>query len=477
MSCASLLPGCSDRPDMLMHMCEAEDLDIPREQIRPRMDEDVLHCILEQLTLPEDTWYEFETIPPQQDERAHWHEYVAQRAALARCARVSRAFFELATPLLWRDVYDVRAILCSLDDTPPWSRSQPLPPPARVPACHGASSRRALYLYCIRAVHQASLSPPSRGLPPPMRVTTEDEPLKVLLIPPLPRLTQLRWVQEVPGDTGELLALLSTSLRCLHLIFRHPHPSARSDRDRAFGGASSDYESFVQMLLTEVSDRAPDLTYFRCTPTTCIRESWLYPIQRLSKLETVDLLEPHDVASDSALLKPLSTLPRLRTLKIPLRTTPFPLFSNSEASTHTASFPALRNLRLSGTYTPLSAAIDVLNAITSPHLKTLHMEGLECRSCFVGAELGRLRAVLAAKPFCATLTRFALSVHGLGLRPPFTLAVDWQGDSLGVRPLLEMLSEVSFASSDPSPNAAEGFRRTLVPNNETGMVVELGACS
>lgn len=277
-----------------------------------------------------------------------------------------------------------------------------------------------------------------------MGVTTENEPLTVLLIPQLPRLTQLRWVQEVPGNTDELLSLLSTSLRCLHLIFRHPHPSARSDRDRASSGESSDYESFVQMLLTEVSDRAPNLTYFRCTRTTRIRESWLYPIQRLSKLETVDLLEPHDVASDSALQKPLSTLPRLRTLNIALRTTPFPPFSNSEASTPTASFPALHTLRLAGTYTPLSVAIDVLNAITSPHLKMLQMEGLECRTddpCSFGAELGRLRAVLAAKPFCATLTRFALSVHGHGLRPPLTLVVDWHGDCLGVRPLLEMLSE------------------------------------
>lgn len=110
-----------------MHMCEAEDLDIPREQMRPRLDEDVLHCILEQLSLPEDTWYEVETIPPKRHERAHcWHEYVARRATLARCAHVCRAFFELATPLLWRDVDDVRAALCSLDDTPPWSPSQPV---------------------------------------------------------------------------------------------------------------------------------------------------------------------------------------------------------------------------------------------------------------------------------------------------------------------------------------------------------------
>ncbi|RPD73298.1 hypothetical protein L226DRAFT_536414 [Lentinus tigrinus ALCF2SS1-7] len=236
-----------------------------------------------------------------------------------------------------------------------------------------------------------------------------------------PRLTKLRWIQEVPGHT-DLLTLFSPSLRSLHIIFRHP----RSWR-RAPDQASMD-KAFVEDLLVRAAARAPYLTYLRITRTSGIPESWLVPVRRFSRVESVDLLEPaYDAVSTSALMQPLAALEHLRTLKMRLQPPPRTCPGSGVAPCGPRGFSALRELQLNGKFAGLQDATEFLRGVASPHLRSLRIEDCECGSDdFAEALLEFCTVALQAK-FATSLEVVALSVYGIGA--PVTLE----------RPLVEYL--------------------------------------
>ena len=129
-----------------------------------------------------------------------------------------------------------------------------------------------MYFSRVRAIHKPSTVPPYPTCPPSILTAGHHEPEELERAPayPLPRLEKLRWVQQIPGPTTDLLALLSPSLRALHLILRHPHPSALQPDSHEL-----ELEARVDALLRAVSAQAPNLAFLRCTRTTRVPEAWL----------------------------------------------------------------------------------------------------------------------------------------------------------------------------------------------------------
>ncbi len=172
------------------------------------------------------------------------------------------------------------------------------------------------------------------------------------------------------------------------------------------------HRDFVETLLVRIAERAPTLTYLRITRTSGIPESWLVPIRRFSRAETVDLREPmYDAVSSSALLNPLSTLPHLRTLRLRFQSTSCAPAPGVE--TGFGGFGALRELHLNGKFAQLQDATGFLRGLASPHLRSLHIDDCECRTDAFAEALHDFCAVLESQ-FAFTLQVVALSVYGIG---------------------------------------------------------------
>ena len=79
--------------------------------------EDVLYCIFEHLAIHEHQWYAFDPPHlmrvdggPEESEDSRLVSKQKSRLALARCARVCRAFFRPAASVLWRYLDDTRPL-------------------------------------------------------------------------------------------------------------------------------------------------------------------------------------------------------------------------------------------------------------------------------------------------------------------------------------------------------------------------------
>ncbi|TFK83877.1 hypothetical protein K466DRAFT_665532 [Polyporus arcularius HHB13444] len=354
------------------------------------LNQDILQVIFEALAAPDNSWYEYEgvAIPG----RACWsqeRDEVIRRATLAACVRVCRAFFEPAACVLWKDLDDL-GVLPACDEGVSGDVARPC----------SSLKRRQQYLSHIRAIHHPQR--PSGVVPHVIASRAEVEKASPLA------LTKLRWIQEVPGRL-DLLTLLSPSLQSLHVIFRHPHSWRR---DQASG-----HRDFVETLLVGIAERAPTLTYLRITRTSGIPESWLVPIRRFSRAETIDLREPmYDAVSSSALLQPLSTLQHLRTLRLRFQSTSCAPALGVE--TGFGGFGALRELHLNGKFAQLQDATGFLRRVASPHLRSLRIDDCECRTDTFAEALHDFCAVLESQ-FAFTLQVVALSVYGIG--PSLTL--------------------------------------------------------
>ncbi|KAI0738486.1 hypothetical protein C8Q80DRAFT_246289 [Daedaleopsis nitida] len=76
--------------------------------------EDILYAIFEQLAVPEGMWFDYDVSKRLEPADGHMTEQgrrlAVNKATLATCARVCRAFFEPAISVLWRDLDDLEAI-------------------------------------------------------------------------------------------------------------------------------------------------------------------------------------------------------------------------------------------------------------------------------------------------------------------------------------------------------------------------------
>ncbi|KAI0687392.1 hypothetical protein C8T65DRAFT_818995 [Cerioporus squamosus] len=370
------------------------------------LDHDILYAIFNHLAVPDRSWYEYEgPAVPGRERSPQQQDEAIRRATLAACVRVCCAFFEPAASVLWRDLDDL-GLVAAFDAGTSSDALVRVPKSPRLTTHRRTSSleRRQQYVSHIRAIHRPQ--DPSTGNPPPLSASGARAETPYAF-----GLTKLRWTQEVPGNT-DLLTLLSPLLQSLHIVFCHPD-SWRSDN------ASGD-KVFVETLLVQVAESAPNLTYLRITRTSGIPESWLVPAQRFARVQTIDLLEPmHDAVSSAALLQPLSTLQHLRTLKLHLQGTTCDTALEAAAG----GFVTLRELHLYGKFAALQDATDLLHRIASPHLRSLRIDECECRTDAFADSLRELCAVLKAQ-WASALEVVALFVcaigHSVTLERPLT---------------------------------------------------------
>lgn len=380
---------------------------------------DILYTILEHFQSSEVSWYDYD---PATNDAAAWYvrdSDASNKSTLARCARVSRAFFYPAVALLWRDVDDLSGLFTllgavSLSSEQPHGSLMRLPAKQVVPllpTCanltHGThalqiqqlaylpqqAARALCYARHVRVVGSSLKSADSAT-----RVPSWIKPQTLL-----PQLNRLRWVQRA-SDSTDLMRLMSPSLHSLHVIFKKTLPNYN---DLTNDASKSFHEASVRELAQQIAVKAPNLRYLRITTSGEVKESWFESIGDLRELETFDIFEPiYGQVTTHPLLQPLASLPNLQHLKLRLPEAAVPVFDSN-------AFPSLRTLTLDVMFAPLSSVPAFLSAISSPALATLALLNCECATTSVHAKLHEVTDIIRSK-FSTALREFTLSLRGIG---------------------------------------------------------------
>ncbi|KAH9852599.1 hypothetical protein C2E23DRAFT_885363 [Lenzites betulinus] len=366
---------------------------------------DVLFTVFQHFQSSESSWHDYD---PTTDTVTTWYARdigTANKRSLARCARVSRAFFHPAVALLWRNVDDLSGILALL-------RAVPLLPKdpdeilIRLPAkqleqlAHlpEQAARALCYSRHVQTVadfrKKPSLGSIDGGSPAPWWIKGQHL---------FPQLSHIRWTQLVGGNT-DILHVISPSLHSLHLVFRKP--PARTDESQDCRAR----EPFVRDLMRQIVAKAPNLRYLRITTSGEVEESWFESVGELRRLETFDVLEPTArKASTDALLRALAVLPHLQHLRIHL----------PEAVTFSSAlnmFPSLRTLTVDTMFAPLDVVPLVLSSVSSSTLEELIVVNYDCPTDIINKTLHTLTDTIRSK-FSRSLRKFSISPSDVGLPP------------------------------------------------------------
>ncbi|KAL6304435.1 hypothetical protein BKA93DRAFT_783990 [Sparassis latifolia] len=295
----------------------------------------------------------------------------ANRTTLSGAARVCVAFLDPALDVLWDELDSIQPALRLLpaveiaeplidlrvDDHSYYLKSDITP------------QRWARFHYYANRVHKifffSGPSPDTRDAVL-MKLTelNGDQPL-------LPFLQRLYYVHAVPYDTT-ILSFVSPSLQYLALYYK-----AQSREGQRFGRPELAFSS----VLTAVSAKAPQLkTFYSSGIPHPISLAAITASRHLTNIE----IDPR--YCDADLMRALSALEELQVLKIEL----YSLGANFVCR---RGFASLRVLTANG---PLRNVIMLLEAITSPHLRTLRMVGEE-RSNDFSRPWRRCTATIAAQ--------------------------------------------------------------------------------
>ncbi|OJT11653.1 hypothetical protein TRAPUB_11826 [Trametes pubescens] len=380
---------------------------------------DVLYTILEHFQSPEVSWYDYD---PATNDASAWYvrdSDASNKSTLARCARVSRAFFYPAVALLWRDVDDLSGLFAllgavSLSSEEPHGSLMRLPAKQvyhLLPNCvnlthsvHALQIQRLAYLpqQAARALcyarHVRVVGGSLKSADSATHVPSWIKPQTLL-----PQLNRLRWVQR-GSDSMDLIRLISSSLRSLHVVFKKP---LSNHNDPTNEGSLPSNEASVRELAGQIASKAPNLRYLRITTSGEVKESWFEPVGDLRELETFDIFEPiYGQVTTHPLLRPLASLPNLQHLKLRLPEAAVPLFESN-------AFPSLRTLTLDAMFAPLVSIPVLLSAISSSRLTTLALLNCECATTSVHAKLHEVTDIIRSK-FSTSLREFTLSLRGIG---------------------------------------------------------------
>ncbi|KAI1783526.1 hypothetical protein LXA43DRAFT_330820 [Ganoderma leucocontextum] len=345
------------------------------------LNQDVAYVIFQHLAVPDASWYDYDTATCS---TRSVDDTTERRGTLARCARVCRALLFPAVSVLWRN-------LDSLETLGVLAQSS-TPQKAEVAVSVGLSwlPTYAQYSHWVRGVHNPSTSLVQSFH---LRSPLNDGPY----LPTLPRLTRLRWVQEVPGTT-DLLPLLSPALRSLHILFR----SSRNTR-------RYEHQTFVGALFLQTAERVPNLRYLRITRASGIPEAWLLHVDQFARVEVLDISEPtYDEVTTHDLLPRLAAMGSLRSLRLRLSAITY-----SASDPAARSFSALRDLYLDCKHASLNDGIVLLRAVSSHYLESVRIEHCECTTNILSASLLELCTILHAG-FASTLHAVSLSVTPIG---------------------------------------------------------------
>ncbi|KAM5536654.1 hypothetical protein V8D89_009749 [Ganoderma adspersum] len=240
---------------------------------------------------------------------------------------------------------------------------------------------------------------------------------------------------DVPG-TMDLLPLLSPALRSLHILFRNLSNATRYKR-----------QAFVEALLLQAAQTAPNLTYLRITRASGIPEAWLHPVDQFSGLKILDISEPaYDEVTTCDLLPGLAAMNSLRSLKLRL---PTPLVHNAPNPV-ARSFDALQDVDLDCKHASLDDAITFLRAVSSPYLESVRLEGCECPTNSLAVSLLELCTVIRDR-FASTIRAVSLSVTPIGAPTVFEHSLNkYLEPLLHVRELAEFRFSISRSSKNVS---------------------------
>ncbi|KAL1941216.1 hypothetical protein VTO73DRAFT_7428 [Trametes versicolor] len=361
---------------------------------------DILYTILEHFQSSEVSWYDYD---PATNDAAAWYvrdSDASNKRTLARCARVSRAFFYPAVALLWGDVDDLSGLFTLLGAVS-LSSEQPHGSLMRLPAKQiqqlaylpQQAARALCYARHLRVVGGSLKSADSAT-----RVPSWIKPQTLL-----PQLNRLRWVQRV-SDSTDLMRLISPSLHSLHVVFKKP---LSNYDDLTHDASKSFHEASVRELAQQIAVKASNLRYLRITTSGEVKESWFESVGDLRELETFDIFEPiYGPVTTHPLLQPLASLPNLQHLKLRLPEAAVPVFESN-------AFPSLRTLTLDAMFAPLSSVPAFLSAISSPALATLALLNCECATTSVHAKLHEVTDIIRSKS-SSSLREFTLSLRGIG---------------------------------------------------------------
>ncbi|KAI0675797.1 hypothetical protein C8Q78DRAFT_964531 [Trametes maxima] len=361
---------------------------------------DILFTIFEHLEGSEQGWYDYD---PSTGDSNDWHtrQLGAEcRCALARCARVCRAFFHPAIAILWRNVDDLSPLFDLLRATS-WSSKERHARTCtkEIPRLAYASEQAARvlqYAWRVRAVHgPRTLAAHPRdadyGLPPWIKGAQAFRQLR-----------HLRWIEDGLPST-ELVQVVPPSLRSLHIVFR---TSSAGWSEWTVQRSPSPEELSIRALLRQVAIKAPHLRYLRITTSGAAKEAWFAAVGDFRELAAFDVLEPvYGEVTTLPLIRPLAALRSLRSLRMRLPHGDMPDLS-------TDAFPALRSLTLDAMFAPLAAIPAFLASVSSPHVESLSLLNCECGTISVHERLHATAAIVRAK--FSALREFGLSLRGIG---------------------------------------------------------------
>ncbi|KAI0642232.1 hypothetical protein C8Q79DRAFT_917671 [Trametes meyenii] len=362
---------------------------------------DVLFTIFEHLEGSEQGWYDYD---PSTGDSNDWRarQLGAEcRCALARCARVCRAFFYPAVAILWRNVDDLSPIFDLLRTTS-WSskESHARTSATEIPRLAYLSEQAARvlqYAWRVRAVHGP------RTLATRSRDTDYDLPAWVRGAQLFRQLRHLRWVQHGAQST-ELVQVIPPSLRSLHIVFK---TSSGSWSEWTVQRSPSPEELSIRELVRQVAIKAPRLRYLRVTTSGVAKEAWFAALGDFRGLDAFDVLEPiYGEVTTLPLIRPLASLRHLRHLKMRLPQGDMPCVAAD-------AFASLRSLTLDAMFAPLGAIPAFLATISSPQVESVSLLNCECGTVSVHEKLRAMAAIVRSK-FSPALREFVLSLRGIG---------------------------------------------------------------
>ncbi|KAH9900931.1 hypothetical protein C8Q73DRAFT_662441 [Cubamyces lactineus] len=275
---------------------------------RQLWNEDILREIFSHLAPP--------TIP-----LAYSPDERASLAALARCARSSRALHGPALDALWRELNSLWVLLDVFSPSLPAkteAASDEDPNLQTIPMPHAACVRFHYYARRVRRlVHNAGISKIRRNLQAyllaELYMHSGKQPL-------LPNLTYLFWVQSTASDVFDVCSLVSPALRDFHIsqidfhmregaILPDVDPGPRPDRDMVFGRFIGVLSTIAPGLETLSLNGMVPASAAACASTA---------FKGLRSFNIVNLAHRGFGVDHDPVLRAAAELPRLRDLSIKL---------------------------------------------------------------------------------------------------------------------------------------------------------------